>query len=220
MTETLGIISSFDILCGNATYSEQLAQAAEKRGMDVKRIAVPNIIQKEDDPKLIDEIIKQVRQCSIINLQMELGLYGSNPVKSSKNLRKIIKNCPPKTTIEVHRVEKKPVDFLRNVKNNLTFGFFFKALYLSTKSWARQSYVYNAYKSIYENTEQDTFKIISHTYRDKKYLKKYFEVDSVLHPIMWPDTLIADKPEVRNKTGFSVGIFGFISPHKNFPAGD
>ncbi|CFR05129.1 glycosyltransferase family protein [Yersinia frederiksenii] len=216
MVEAVGIISSFDILCGNATYSEQLAQGIEKRGGRVIRIAVPETIQKDDDKKAIAEIIKQAKQCSIINIQMELGLYGSNPSTSSKHLVNIFKSLPAKTIVTVHRIEKKPNSLLKTLKNNMKYMPFIKSVLFSCKQIARQSYLFKSYQRIFNEVRKQNFITISHTMRDSEFLKQYYNVESIMHPIMWPDTLVTNNKKMRNHSGVEIGIFGFISPHKNF----
>lgn len=216
MTETIGIISSFDILCGNATYAEQLAQGLENLGHKVIRIAVPETIQKEKDNKAIDEIIRQAKQCTIINLQMEIGLYGSNPSASSKNLKKILNSISVPTTVTVHRIEKKPQSYLRMIKSRVSKMSFMSSVTSVSKLFIKQSYLYLSYRRIFNQLHKEQFTIISHTNRDKKFLKKYYNLDSFCHPIFWPKSLVTETSTERDHSGIEVGIFGFISPHKNF----
>ncbi len=218
MSDILGIVSSFNILCGNATYSESLSKGAEKQGLKVKRIAVPKEIQETNSRKIVDEIIAEIKKCNIINIQMELGLFGSNPTQSSKNLIRIIKHCPERTSITMHRVEKKIPDFLRLVRKNMSSSSFFKALLKTAIMKLRQYYIFSSYSKIYKRINKRKLTVISHTYRDQKILKDLYSVSSVVHPIMWPENLISEKEDCSTKkTPFSVGLFGFISKHKNFP---
>ncbi len=217
MKDLFGIVSSFDILCGNATYSEYLAQGVEKRGIEVSRIAIPETIQKEDNKKTVIELIKKIKKCTKINIQMEIGLYGSNPRISSKNLAKILKNCPKNTVITIHRTEKKPNSFLRILRTNLRYNNPIKALKETILTSAREEYLFNAYNRIFKVIRKRNFKVITHTNRDQLFLKKYYFVKSIVHPIMWPNSLLKNKKKEIKKEILKIGIFGFISPHKNFP---
>lgn len=212
----IGIVSSFNVLCGNATYSEWLAKGLEEKGYLVERIAVPVSLQKEDDKDALNAIIRKIRECDIVNVQFELGLYGSNPAISSKNVCQILKECPSSTTLTAHRLEKGPKDFLRMLKNQLRFKSFLQSTKYAVKNYYRQRYLFSSYSRVYKTLKKKNFTVISHTYRDYKILDSYYHIQSIMHPIMWPEHLA--KPhsnQLKSKT-VRVGVFGFISPHKNF----
>ena len=216
MTETIGIISSFNVLCGNATYSEQISQSLEQRGYKIKRIAVPIELQKKNDQKIIDNIITQANSCSIVNVQMELGLYGCNPGVASKNLTKILQHIPIKSSVTCHTFHKLPNELSFYIKKHLEFLNLLKALYSGTRAYLKDWYIFNSFKRVFLQIKKRNFTVISHVDRDRKALTKYFGLDSILHPIMWPGRLVTNKVDFESSDGITIGLFGFISGHGNY----
>jgi hypothetical protein len=45
--QKVGLVSSFDVLCGNATFSEALARVVQEHGVSQRRVACP---LKSDPP--------------------------------------------------------------------------------------------------------------------------------------------------------------------------
>jgi len=213
-----GILSTFDVLCGNATYSNFLALSLEQRGHRVRKISLLTELQKNDSKVVQKSVLEEVGRCKIINIQLELGLYGSSPHRSAKFIKKILKACPEKTTITVHRVEKRPDSILRKIKKNFLSGTSFaKTVQLAIKD----VYLFKVYKGIYSEIRRQASKknivIIAHTYMDQKKLLRNFNVESTVHPIMWPQHLVGQQNKInQNLDSFTVGVFGFISAHKNF----
>ena len=74
MNEILGVVSSYGYVCGNATYAEKLCRSVEQRGkIAVKRIAIPRSLTKAKDPRNWQEMITEIRECTMVNIQWELG---------------------------------------------------------------------------------------------------------------------------------------------------
>ena len=107
MVFKLGIVSSYDVLCGNATYSQALLDGMPD-SVDSVKIEIPVKLQKYSDRSAEKKILQQVESCDGINIQMELGLYGATPYASVKFLKKII-NKSKCVSLTMHRVEQRRV---------------------------------------------------------------------------------------------------------------
>lgn len=68
----LGLVSSFNQLCGNAAFSEELAKGFS-RSYEVRKIDVPINLQENYDKAIVDSICMQIRACDAVNIQFELG---------------------------------------------------------------------------------------------------------------------------------------------------
>jgi len=211
-----GIVSSFDTLCGNATYSEEIAKGLSKKFIVVK-IDIPISLQKRYSEEVVSDIINQIHECDFINIQMELGLYGPDPFVSLKVLKKIISSSKA-FNITMHRINPMPGSILRLLYNQIkNFGFSSLYHFFSTK------YIDYKLSSIYKElivyiiNKKGTF--IVHTNREYKLIKRINTNSKVrVHPITWPDNNIPeiDLNKYFNTKNTIVGLFGFISEYKNY----
>lgn len=104
-----GIISTFDELCGNASYSEKIALAMEARGIYVSRLSLDQNIFRNpaylpEARRSIDQIGRSLHEYDCINIQLELGLFGCGLEEQMRNILRLIK-LSPKLTITLHRLE-------------------------------------------------------------------------------------------------------------------
>jgi len=219
----LGIISSFDVLCGNATYSSALADSLEKNGHDVRRIKLSTRLQKEDCKKVKTKILKELHECKNINIQFELGLYGSTPLNSAKFLATIIKKIPSYSSITIHRIAYVKLSFLGQIKNEIAGLGLMNGLIFFAKNWCQNVYLNHSYrlvcKEIVRQRITKKIRIITHTHSDQQILKNYYGIDSIMHPIMWPENFLNTEHKERNSSvseQIKIGIFGFLSKHKNY----
>ncbi len=216
MKKKYGIVSSYNVLCGNATYSEALAKGLEDN-FSVLRINVPNNLQKNYDKSSLDKIISEVRQCDYINIQMELSLYGPTPAKAYKVLKIIMKNASS-FSITLHRVEGKGNNLLRLAYNHLKNSSA-KGLYGLILRNQVQNILNKYYLAIINTAVKFAGKIIVHTYRDAESVYKINPGANVsVFPILWPNY---DMPKVDLNKYFDnkfpiVGLFGFVSEYKNY----
>ena len=139
----LAILSSFDELCGNATYAKRLMQAYELEGVKCEPINLDQSILREGRYKKTGELNKYVEKVCTklseyekVNIHLELGLYGPSIEFQKYFLKKIARSLKnSKLLITVHRVESKPnfrkffnfsnstpkslLDRIRDIKNYL-----------------------------------------------------------------------------------------------------
>src|SRR5438132_8978927 len=75
---TLAIISSYDNLCGNASYTRALKHNLEQHfHVDVFSLDITHLDKNMGDRR-IKEIAKQLQKYDLVNIQFEAMLYGNN----------------------------------------------------------------------------------------------------------------------------------------------
>lgn len=221
MTFKLGIVSSYDVLCGNATYSQALLDGLPSNYEAVK-IHLPIHLQKFRDVTAEKSILQEVAICDAVNIQMELGLYGATPKAGAKFIKKIIKRSR-RVSLTMHRVEEKPLNFIRNFYNQIKAGELGAALFGIVKREVSE-----IYKDIISFAHRKNATFIVHTNREKNRILRYQPGASVIvHPIVWPDDYCVEKVDLnRMDPTYSniftederplIGLFGFMSDYKNF----
>lgn len=214
----IGIVSSFNILCGNATYSEVLIRNMPKE-IDCIPVKVPYEIQKKQSKELISPIIDQVSKLDAVNIQAELGLYGPTPGQSSELICKII-NKSKNVSITMHRVEPQPQNLARLAYNELKNKRVVPAIKSIFREYVKKK-IYQSYEKIINSGVSKNACFIVHTNREKKRICSINKSAKVLvHPIVWPENFSYDsntniKSCIDNNCP-TIGLFGFISEYKNF----
>ena len=218
----IGIVSSFDVLCGNATYSEALANALEKH-TKVEKIAIPTSLQKKHQRQKIQKILEQVIDCDAINMQMELGLYGPTPKKAQQLIKNIFRHAK-QLSVTMHRIDPEPAEsLLRAMYNTMKQGGKLGPLRALTEMLPHmvKNTVYKTYKTIILSTHRKGGTFIVHTYREKaRVLNICPDAKVMVHPIIWPESMPSDTTiniaEKFTNNRPIIGLFGFLSPYKNF----
>jgi hypothetical protein len=202
------------VLCGNATYSEAIFCGMPEL-VEAVKIEVPVSLQRSRRIDIESALIKEISACDAVNIQMELGLYGPTPKKSLRLLKKMIKNAK-KLSLTIHRLEDKPINFLRALYNAYKCK--------SIGSLVRQvvgAHVYSVYKKLIVYAVNNGVTFIVHTHREKKrILALKPEANVLVHPLVWPENAVSNSMDLRRLFDDStlpiVGLFGFISEYKNF----
>lgn len=211
-----GVVSSFDLLCGNATYSEAIAKGLEEK-FDVLRIDIPVDLQKNYDSNLVELLVAQVRDCDHVNIQMELGLFGPTPADGCRVLLALINACK-KFSITMHRVEVRPVNLIRQLYNESKRGSI-KGLILCFTQHFVGNTIFRYYKKIIDAVVKSEGVFIVHTEREAIRIRKInTSAKSFVYPIIWPNDPVASV-DVRSRFSNShkiIGLFGFISEYKNY----
>src|SRR3569832_1265615 len=81
--ERLAIVSSYDELCGNASYTKVLEQELSKfYDVTVLSLDVELLRQKRNKQALhhIKTLSEQLKEYDCVNFQLEAGLYGACPL--------------------------------------------------------------------------------------------------------------------------------------------
>lgn len=215
----IGIVSSFDVLCGNAKYSEILVKNISK-DLECIPIDIPSEIQKYHNKNTINNIIKKINDCDAINIQMEIGLYGPTPKKSLNLICQIIQSTK-KPSITMHRVDPQIKNLIRVAYNEYKNNGLVAAGRAALKEYIKKQ-LYRIYKKIVDYGVSNDACFIVHTNREKKRIMAINSNAKIcVHPILWPDDLPYDnKKDIVEKKitkkNPTIGLFGFISHYKNF----
>lgn len=218
MRAKLGIVSSFNVLCGNATYSQALL-AGLPQDIERVQIPVPVELQRYGDLVRQAQVLKAVKSCDVVNIQMELGLYGPTPKLALDFLKRIIKHSKI-VSLTMHRVEERPPNLIRSM--------YYALKQLNFRKFVRkpvEMHIFRVYQALirYAHAHDATF--IVHTHREARRIQSVVPKARVLvHPIVWPgvDDQAAMNHAVDLDTCFDdmrlpvIGLFGFVSEYKNF----
>jgi glycosyltransferase involved in cell wall biosynthesis len=211
-----GVVSSFDVLCGNATYSEAIAKGLEEK-FDVLRIDIPLDLQKNYESNLVNEMVAQIRECDHVNIQMELGLYGPTPAVACKVLFALIK-ASKKFSITMHRVEAPSASLIRQLYDQFKRGSVAGMLSCLSR-YCIGNTIYSYYKKIVDKVVKFEGTFIVHTEREERRIKKINKTaKTFVYPIVWPNEPVVSV-DVQSKFDNNhkvIGLFGFISEYKNY----
>lgn len=222
----LAIVSSYNELCGNASYTESLRQEFAKY-YDVKVFALNSNLNKLHPAlvnKYLAKIANQLEQFDFVNIQFEAILYGNNPKAIYKNF-KLLARASKNLIVTLHRYDPK-----------LTFSFkktLWELVRCGVKSCLRNLYR-NAWIN-FQNTPLRVIKycknrkaaIIAHTKRDRLLIQASHDYNYVYdHPLSFLSKEAinayktnANKQNFLKKYGLTkervcIGAFGFISKYK------
>ena len=222
------LVSSFDYLCGNATYSEAIASGLNQQ-FNVIKINLPIALQKSGkSPRFIEQLtsIKKsnIDHNSKLNIQFEFGLFGPNPTKAIKNLLKVIKIFKKNEfkTVTMHRVDIFEHDLLRSCWNSFKKNKRFNKItglletfknYISARAYSKVIRIFGKYN----------FKFIVHSHNEKEKILSILNyqknIDIKVFPITWPDLKFKKKVDIKSmfvKSLPIVSLIGFVSPYKNY----
>jgi len=211
-----GIVSSFDVLCGNATYSEAIANGLSEE-FEISRIDVPVYLQKNYDFALLKQVISNIKKCDYINIQMELGLYGPTPLAAVRALRHIIRNCK-NFSVTLHRIDEPPKSLTRQIFNSIKLGKFRDSVNAAIL-WYKDWLVANTYVKLVNEVVSRGGVFIVHTEREKRRIEKINQSAKVqVYPILWPKIplSVVDLGVKFKANNPIVGLFGFVTPYKNY----
>lgn len=225
----LGIISSYNEACGNASYTKALV-AAFSNHFDVSVISLNTDLLRKKDSKsanvYIKNICKDLKNYDYVNIQFEAGLFGSSTALIWKRFSAIISACK-KIVLTMHRYD--PIQELPNLafigkcllKRNikLLFSSYLKAL--------AGNYYASLYHQIIKLCKKNNIPIIVHTQRDRNLIAIKYEYRAVFdHPLCFHTQEYIEslaktatkknfcKAYNLNEDKFYIGIFGFINKYK------
>lgn len=225
------IVSSYDEVCGNATYAEALRRLLEAdfdevtvTGLNTFLLQNRSSIFRRAQRHHIDELCTRIQQFDHVNFQVELGLYGSTPSSAASVLRRLL-DAARHASLTMHRIDP-PQD---------ARGWFVDIMTAPKKTIEQQIRLYrhNAWSSVYVEllalARSRNFTVIVHTKRDAEligYLVPGTKVE--IHPICFstPCEISAVRSRSRELSdtikkrlmvdddSVLLGVFGFISSYK------
>lgn len=229
----MAIISSYNELCGNATYTEVLRKEFSKYyNVDVLALRTDLLghrnrrVSRLADTH-IKEMAKKLKGYDYVNIQFEAGLYGTARQDIIRRIKWLIDACPYNMTFTMHRVDIAESIFDKGNLKQLLYGNFFKNL----KNVRQKTYMAKLYqiviRYIKRKAEKKNYNIIVHTKREKKNIQQLYGFEKVYDfPITFMDEKMRErKPDekerelFRKKYGLNfgdkiIGLFGFVSEYK------
>jgi glycosyltransferase involved in cell wall biosynthesis len=225
----IGIVSSIDESCGNATFAQHLINRINEQGHTAIPIRLNLNLTQSLDPgvrKLADQHIKELalelKNLNGVNIQFEAGLFGVRHI-DIKNRLNILSRANIKTTVTLHATRY--FDYSTNSILGILKSLAQLRLRTALFEFAR---IKNTRKRLKENRayvkllEKNRVKIIVHTIKSFDAIKMVTDSSNVhVHPIKFcnPRTEI-DKIDVwKSRLNLEdgdrlIGIFGFISKYK------
>lgn len=228
----LAIISTYDELCGIASYTKALEPLLSSK-FDIKVFDLDQFIFKHSArsvqklaDKEINRICKELADFDCVNIQLEHGTFGNDGRTIFKRFKKIIQSCK-KICITFHTIMPSDgmdiIDFLKAWK---TSGYV--SAINAYKSHVRATILGDQlYKLLAKEQKRRHLSVIVHTRRDKRMLEVVHKLKNVFdHPLAYFTEKQVEKIYDRsNRSNFRqlnllpddvilLGCFGFISSYK------
>lgn len=234
MKKKLAIISSYNELCGNATYTHALKKEfLNYYDVDVIPLKVNLLTSEVKSKRLLAErhildIANKIKNYDFVNIQFEAGLFG---VKRDDILRRvsILVRASSSIIVTMHRLDAKAyflsISTLKSIKNGSLFDLLKK--YKSSNYYAVM--YEKIVKIVKDASKLKNASILVHTPRDKEYIRLVLNFNRVHdHPITFltegeRNSYESNSREyaikLRNRYKIKekeviIGIFGFISAYK------
>lgn len=227
--EKLGIVSSYNELCGNASYTKALADGLSKHyNVSIVPLNV-DLLRKGEKYGAelhIKEICQQLKAFDCVNVQFEAGLFGSDLSSILRHFRAIGRSCN-RLVLTMHRYHAK--EKYPSLKM-LVKAMLRKELKFSMGAM-QFAYANNRYLPLYNKVinfcKKNKASIVVHTPRESELIKTVCGFDRVYdHPLcFYEQSSIASLKESYSKDKFCeefsldknkkyIGIFGFINRYK------
>ena len=225
----IGIVSSIDESCGNATFAQHLIDKINGQGHVAVPIRINLNLTQSMDPKLrkladthIKEVASKIRSLDGVNIQFEAGLYGASHKDIIRRLKFLVHaNRNTSVTLHATRYFDNSSTSINGVLKNLAYLRFRSAL-------SQFAHIKNTRKTLKANRSyaillaKSKVKIIVHTIKSYDAVKAITKSNDVhVHPIKFcnprvgQDRLNDWKKRLRfENEDRIVGIFGFISQYK------
>lgn len=229
----LAIVSSYNELCGNATYTHVLAEAFRAH-YDVDIIPLNVRLLRHTEPRVaalgdahIREMARKLSTYDYVNIQFEAGLFGVTPAVILHRTKMLLGACA-NAIVTMHRIDTPQqgqlslfLQFLRAVYRRKP------ALYFQEK---RRREDLNLYREVLNtiSRSEGRIKIIVHTKRELETIKLLYGYP---HAYDFPITFLSDekrahyaqvniKEKLIKKYNLPadaniIGQFGFISRYKS-----
>ncbi len=227
--EKLAIISSYNDLCGNASYTTALADGLSFN-YDVTVIPLNVELLRKGKAKNawahVQKICSQLKAFDCVNIQFEAGLFGITTSSIKKHFFAIAK-ASKRLVLTMHRFHDiKPypgILFLGKTFLDCWFNAFLRE-WQQTYDHNRWAYLY---RSVVKFCKSRKIPIIVHTPRDRILIQEIFNYSQVFdHPLSFYDqAYLRSVSETYSKVDFCrdfsldpncnyIGIFGFINRYK------
>lgn len=206
----MAIVSSHKICCPLAYYADALKEFLDPSfDVEIIDLKTSELLRQEGvqyqklSDAYIDQLCTKLRAFDVVNIHLEMGLYGTVP---ELIVSRIIKLCQAsgRLILTVHTIDYKA-------------------------EGGHASFYRQIMQSLKKRVDSNPFHLIAHLPQEGALLKKHFEIP---HVSDFPLIFLTDArrryfEQLRNPTiwkkqfGFkendvTIGVFGIISPHKNY----
>jgi glycosyltransferase involved in cell wall biosynthesis len=228
---TLAIISSYDELCGNASYAKALADALSEY-YDVTAIPLNTELLRPGWSKAVSlhvrEICEKVKSFDYVNIQFEPALFGAFPADAKRPFFKIARCCRNLVlTMHFYQTKAKYPPARYFVKPLLKLRLRECLSPLFHTFMANRGY--SIYDKVVKFCQKNKIPIIIHTQRHREMIRVQNNYDLVFdHPLCFYKQSQVEATKKRwtrekfcQKYNFPedktyVGVFGFISAYKGY----
>lgn len=229
----LGIVSSVDVSCGNAAFTRILAESVERiAGVEVELLALDLELTQASSPlerryadQHIDRLCRRMQGLDAVNVQFELGLYGSTPREAGDRLERLV-DAHPRTFVTYHAMRTvdhdtvDPKTLVLGTLMNLQVRSAVRAA-LASRTAARTTMASRRYVDIACSRDRRS---IVHTDRSARRIKRLWPGAPVaVHPLRLVDPAPRPEPTVvaglRARFGLPedavvIGVFGYLGGYK------
>src|SRR3569832_850288 len=227
--ERLAIVSSYDELCGNASYTKVLEQELSKfYDVTVLSLDVELLRQGRNKQALhhIKTLSEQLKEYDCVNFQLEAGLYGASPQEIHKNFFALVKSSK-RVVITMHRYQS----YARYPRwpsvAKCIFSFKWNKILAQYKDVVSNNRFVPFYHAVITFCQKHAIPIVVHTKREKKNIQLEFDHKLIYdHPLCFYDQQTmrelkkkADRDSFikdfqLKKENVYIGLFGFINHYK------
>ena len=172
----LGIVSSHDEECGNASYTHVLMEEFANY-YDVEIIAInAAMLTGLHRERNLREICSKIENCDVVNIQFEAGLYGDSPKNMATNVCEMIK-CAKRLIFTMHRVYV-PFEMRRQVLLLLYSLLRMRGVPTTLRTWRGNRLVDRMARRITAQLQQkyradpQSVTVMVHTRRDRNILER------------------------------------------------
>lgn len=232
MRKKLAIVSSYNELCGNATYTEVLRREFSKRydvtilplNVGLLNTAERHLRRLADEH--INEMCRLLPTFDFVNIQFEAGLYGAYPSQIINRTSRLIQ-ASRNVIVTMHRVDLPVSPFDKQFIKLVLSG----RMYTAAKSFKNRRYFASIYSRLVRFMQAErrrrSVNIVVHTKRERWNIENVFGFAPVYdHPLTFLNhEQRSEYPKKFNKASFrqkhglsesdiSIGIFGFLNENK------
>lgn len=230
----LAIVSSWNVDCGNASYTYVLKKEFEKHydvevlGLDLYLLLRSGKTFRDLARRHIDDLAQRLRAFDYVNLQFEAALYGANHGDILKNIKTLM-DAAPNLILTMHRVDVHETSLPKEAIHIIKNKFSIKAL--RQRRWLLSSarlYRMMLRHASYLSTKKNVW-VKVHTKRERRVVSEVLNFKNVVDaPLAFLDD--HEKARVQNDVRPSdlrrlyslpsdakiLGAFGYIADYKGF----
>ncbi|MFA6408871.1 MAG: hypothetical protein WCW01_01675 [Gammaproteobacteria bacterium] len=228
----MAIVSSYNELCGNATYTEVLRKGfSQYYDVTVLPLKVKLLTKVEKcfaalGDQHIEEIAKELQHFDYVNIQFEAGLFGVFANQIYRRIRRLV-NSSKNLIVTMHRYDQPGSMMEKHVLKDLASLKITKALG-DMSAIKQQNYFAHLSQKIITLLQAKGAALVVHTKREKELILARFRYKRIYdHPISFLTSEELSKYKEKSsrkvlcaKYGFDsgrdvlIGIFGFVSKYK------